>query len=97
MIAIVTGAARGIGAAAAVELAARGMDLVLVDRLPADRTLARIAETGRRAFYVGGSVTDRAPPWSTPLFWWSWPAGPLHRLLNERSRKSGARRSSASC
>lgn len=60
MIAIVTGAARGIGAATAVELAARGMDLVLVDRLPADRTLARIAETGRRAFYVGGSVTDRA-------------------------------------
>ena len=60
MIAIVTGAARGIGAASALELARRGADLVLVDRLPLDRTIARVAELGRRAVAVTGSVTERA-------------------------------------
>lgn len=60
MTAIVTGAARGIGAATALELARRGMDLVLVDRLPADATVAAIHQLGRRAVFLQGSVTERA-------------------------------------
>jgi glucose 1-dehydrogenase len=43
-----------------VELAVRGMDVVLVDLLPAEQTMARVAAAGRRAVYVAGDVTDRA-------------------------------------
>lgn len=59
-IALVTGAARGLGQAAAVGLAAHGADVALVD-LDADRcrsTLDQIETLGRRARAYGCDVAD---------------------------------------
>lgn len=62
-VAIVTGAARGIGGASALELASHGADIVIADILPesaAAAVLHRIAGLGRHAVYVQGDVTDEA-------------------------------------
>lgn len=62
-VAIVTGGARGIGGASAVELASHGADVVVADILPesaAADVLNRISSFGRRAVYVQGDVTDPA-------------------------------------
>lgn len=58
-IAIITGAGRGIGAAAAKLLAAHGAHLVLgdLDAAPLDATIAAIRATGGRADGVPGDVT----------------------------------------
>src|SRR5580692_3794873 len=50
-VAIVTGGARGIGRGCALELAARGYDIALVDLLQPEmtRTAGEIAAIGRRA------------------------------------------------
>lgn len=48
-MALVTGAARGLGRAIACGLAEAGADVFLVDRLPADDTQAEISRLGRRA------------------------------------------------
>ncbi len=59
-IAVVTGAARGIGQCIAVELAAEGADLVLCD-LEEDwlgESKAKIAALGRRAVTIGMDVSD---------------------------------------
>jgi meso-butanediol dehydrogenase/(S,S)-butanediol dehydrogenase/diacetyl reductase len=61
-VAVVTGAAQGIGQAVAVALAQLGADVACVDRdeeRQAD-TVARVEALGRRALAVGGDVTDRA-------------------------------------
>ena len=59
-VAVVTGAARGIGAATAVRLAHDGLDVAILD-LDADRgqdTAAAVRAAGRRAVAVGADVTD---------------------------------------
>jgi 3-oxoacyl-[acyl-carrier protein] reductase len=58
--ALVTGAARGIGAAAAVELAAAGYAVTAVDVLPVDDTVDRIREDGGTAAGRTVDVRDRA-------------------------------------
>ena len=61
-VAIVTGAARGIGAATALRLAADGMAVAVVD-IDADataETVATITAAGGRAIGVGADVSDAA-------------------------------------
>ena len=60
-VAIVTGAARGIGAAIAARLAAEGALVVIVDRDPsAEDAAAALRESGGRAEAVVADVTDAA-------------------------------------
>jgi 3-oxoacyl-[acyl-carrier protein] reductase len=58
-VAIVTGAARGIGQACAWALAAEGADVVSADLGPSDATLAGVRDLGRRALDVPTDVTRR--------------------------------------
>jgi 3-oxoacyl-[acyl-carrier protein] reductase len=58
-VAIVTGAARGIGQASAVALAREGANVVVADVLPGEDTVSRVSALGRRALYVATDVTRR--------------------------------------
>jgi NAD(P)-dependent dehydrogenase (short-subunit alcohol dehydrogenase family) len=81
-VAVVTGAARGIGKAAAVALAEHGAGLVLVDRLAGEleRTRAELAGAGLPAQAVTGDVTD--PEVHVPLLDAVNAAGPVSILVN---------------
>jgi len=59
-VALVTGAARGIGRAIAVALAEAGYDIAVADRPEADpaETHAAIAAAGARGFFVGFDLAD---------------------------------------
>lgn len=59
-IAVVTGAARGIGAAAAIELARAGAHVLVNDILSPDEVLQKIASVGGSAEAAMADVTDRA-------------------------------------
>ena len=80
--AVVTGAARGIGQAIAVELAAKGANLVLCDLVsPGDaaETISAITRVGRQPLYRQADVAI-APRWKACLpsalmslaTWTSW-------------------------
>lgn len=61
-VAMITGAARGIGQAAAVALAKQGFDLAICDLQPAGNppeTVRLVRETGRQAFYQRCDVSSR--------------------------------------
>ena len=60
-VAIVTGAARGLGQGLALGLAGAGADLALVDRLPLAETAARVVEVGRRAQPIEHDLRDVTP------------------------------------
>ena len=62
-VALITGAARGIGATIALALAAEGTDIAVVDygeKSAAEETLAKIAERGVRVAYYRCDVSDFA-------------------------------------
>ena len=62
-VALVTGAARGIGRGCALELARAGADIAINDRQPSENTASLIAEIeslGRRAVLVDGDSFERA-------------------------------------
>jgi len=58
-VAMVTGAARGIGQGSALAFAARGADVVVCDLLPDDgETVKRVEELGNSAIYVQTDVSS---------------------------------------
>ncbi|MFB3892846.1 MAG: 3-ketoacyl-ACP reductase [Phycisphaerae bacterium] len=59
-VALVTGAARGIGAAIALELARSGMDVAILDVELADQTAMAVRAAGRQALSMTGDVTQAA-------------------------------------
>ncbi len=59
-VVLVTGAARGIGSAIAVELARGGCDVAVFDVLDAAATVAAVKQAGRGALGIVGDVTSAA-------------------------------------
>jgi len=62
-VGLVTGAARGIGAAVAEELARAGFDVAVLDVADAGETVGKIEAAGQKGLYVSGDVSraeDRA-------------------------------------
>ena len=59
-VAVVTGAARGLGQGAAVGFAQAGADVAVVDLLPTDETAQKIRALGRRVCQVHLNLMERA-------------------------------------
>ena len=59
-IAVISGAARGIGQAYAARLASEGADIVVTDIRPGDETVAKVNALGRQAISVVCDVGDPA-------------------------------------
>jgi len=59
-VALVTGAARGLGQGMALALAEAGADLAAVDILPADETVQQARALGRQAAAFAANLGDRA-------------------------------------
>ena len=60
-VAIVTGANTGIGQAIALALAAAGADVACVGRTPAEETVARVRDLGRRAEVIAADLSSIVP------------------------------------
>ena len=58
-VAVVTGAARGLGQGMALALAEAGADIVAVDILPADDTATQVAALGRKCVKIAANLSDR--------------------------------------
>ncbi|MEK6945164.1 MAG: SDR family NAD(P)-dependent oxidoreductase [Nanoarchaeota archaeon] len=58
-VAIVTGAARGIGEGIAIELARQGADVVVSDIIPGDSTVKKIKALKRKSFYVKTDISKK--------------------------------------
>jgi len=58
-VAVVTGAARGIGESIAVELARQGADVVVSDIIPGDATVKKIKSLKRKSFYVKTDISKK--------------------------------------
>lgn len=58
-VAVVTGAARGLGQGMAMALAEAGADIVAVDVLPSDDTRGQIQALGRRCACITADLSDR--------------------------------------
>jgi NAD(P)-dependent dehydrogenase (short-subunit alcohol dehydrogenase family) len=58
-LAVITGAAEGIGQAYAERLATDGAEIVILDRLPGDKTLALIESVGSRGYYIKCDLANR--------------------------------------
>ncbi len=60
-VAVVTGAARGLGQGLAVALAQAGADVAMIDRLPLAETRQRIKELGRRSVAMDHDLREVTP------------------------------------
>jgi len=58
-VAIVTGAARGIGQGIAIELARKGARVVVSDIIPGESTVNQIKKLKRKAIYVKADISDK--------------------------------------
>jgi NAD(P)-dependent dehydrogenase (short-subunit alcohol dehydrogenase family) len=58
-VAIVTGAARGIGQSIAIELARKGANVVVSDIIPGDETVNQIKKLKRKSFYAKTDISNK--------------------------------------
>jgi len=58
-VAIVTGAARGIGQSIAIELARKGANVVVSDIIPGDNTTSQIKKLKRKSIYVKTDISNK--------------------------------------
>ena len=58
-VAIVTGAARGIGQSIAIELARKGADVVVSDIIPGDDTVNQIKKLKRKSIYIKTDISKK--------------------------------------